>query len=77
MRNQVHLCYGERQILLFNLKRFSILAKKKNLECHYNTIHGNKYDADFPPKSEIHKLKLQEFKSILDAQNQLGQGSFC
>jgi hypothetical protein len=26
--NQVLVCYGERQVLLFNLQRLSILAKK-------------------------------------------------
>jgi hypothetical protein len=29
------------------------------------------YDADFPPKSEIHKLKLKELKSKLAAQQHL------
>jgi hypothetical protein len=36
------------------------LPKKGNLERHYNAVHSNKYDADFPPKSEIHILKLKE-----------------
>jgi hypothetical protein len=60
MRNQVLVCYGERQVLLFNLQCLSILTKKKgNLEHHYNALHSNKYDADFPPKSEIRKLKFK------------------
>jgi hypothetical protein len=42
--------------------------KKGNLESHYNALHSNKYDADFPPKSEIPQLKL---KSELVAQQQL------
>jgi hypothetical protein len=32
------------------------LPKKGNLERHYNALYSNKYDADFPPKSEIRKL---------------------
>jgi hypothetical protein len=42
-----------------------------NLERHYNTFYSNKYDADFPPKSEIRKLKLKELKPKLAAQQQL------
>jgi hypothetical protein len=34
------------------------LPRKRNLERHYNALDSNKCDADFPPKSEIHKLKL-------------------
>jgi hypothetical protein len=34
-------------------------------------LHSNIYDADFPPKTEIHKLKLKELKSKLAAQQQL------
>jgi hypothetical protein len=45
--------------------------KKVNLERHYNALHSNKYDADFPLKSEIRKLKLKELKSKLAAQQQL------
>jgi hypothetical protein len=47
------------------------LPIKGNLECHYNALCSNKYDADFPPKSEIRKLKLKELKSKLLAQQQL------
>jgi hypothetical protein len=64
MGNRVLLCYGERQVLLFNLQSLSILDKKRGyLEHHYNALHSNKYHADFPPKSEIRKLKLKELKS--------------
>ena len=42
-----------------------------NLERHYNTLHSNKYDAGFPPKSEIRKLGLKGLKSKLAAQKQL------
>jgi hypothetical protein len=41
------------------------------VERHYNTLHSNKYDADFPRKSEIPKLKLKELKSKVAAQQQL------
>jgi hypothetical protein len=41
------------------------------VERHYNALHGDKYDADFRPKSEICKLKLKELKSKLAAQQQL------
>jgi hypothetical protein len=58
MGNRLLLCYAERQILLFNLQRLSILAKKGNLERHYNTPHSNKYGVDFPTKNEIRELKL-------------------
>jgi hypothetical protein len=44
---------------MYNLQRLSILAKKGNLERHYNALPSNKYDADFPPKSEIRKFKLK------------------
>jgi hypothetical protein len=44
------------------------LPKKDNLERHYNSLNSNKYDADFPPKSEIRKVKLKELKSKLAAQ---------
>jgi hypothetical protein len=63
MGKLVFLCYGERQVLLFNSQRYSILARNGNLERHY--------DANFPPKSEIHKLKLKELKSKSAAQQQL------
>jgi hypothetical protein len=46
------------------------LPKMGNLERHYNAFHSNKYDADFPSKSEIRKLKLKELKPKLDAQQQ-------
>jgi hypothetical protein len=42
--------------------------KMGNMEHHYNALHSNKHDADFPPKSEIHKFKLKERKSKLPAQ---------
>jgi hypothetical protein len=77
MGNRVLLCYGERQVLLFNLQGLSILAKEKggggggNLKCHYNAPHSNRYGARFPHKSEIFKLKLKEIKSKLAALQQL------
>jgi hypothetical protein len=36
------------------------LPKKGNLGRHYNALHCTKYDADFPPKSEIRKLKFKK-----------------
>ncbi|KAJ7338476.1 hypothetical protein JRQ81_012360, partial [Phrynocephalus forsythii] len=42
-----------------------------NLERHHKALHNNKFDADFPPKSEIHKLKIKELKSKLATQQQL------
>jgi hypothetical protein len=48
-----------------------LLPKNGNLERYYNALHTNKYEVDFPPKSEIHKLKLKELKSKLVAQQQL------
>jgi hypothetical protein len=36
------------------------LSRKGNPKLHYNALHSNKYDADFPLKSEIRKLKLKE-----------------
>jgi hypothetical protein len=59
MGNRALPRYSERQALLFNLQRLSILAKKGNLERHYNALHCNKYDAGFPPKTEIRELKLK------------------
>jgi hypothetical protein len=47
------------------------LPKKDNLESQYNSLHSNKHDADFPPKSEIITFKLKELKSKLVAQQQL------
>jgi hypothetical protein len=47
------------------------LPKEGNLEHHYNALHSSKYEVDFPPKSESHKLKLKELKSKLAAQQQL------
>jgi hypothetical protein len=70
MGNRVLLCNSEKQVLFFNLQRLSFLAKKDNLERHYNALHSNKHDADFPSKSEILKLKLKELKSKLVAQQQ-------
>jgi hypothetical protein len=49
------------------------LPKKSNLERHYNALHSNKYDADFPSKSEICKLKIKELKLKLATQQQLWQ----
>jgi hypothetical protein len=49
------------------LQRLSILPKKR----HYNALHSNKYDADFPSKSEISNLKLKELKLKLAAQQHL------
>jgi hypothetical protein len=71
MGNLVLLCYGERQALLFTMQGLSIHAKKGNPERHFNALHSNKHDADFPPKSEINKLKLKELKSKSAAQQQL------
>jgi hypothetical protein len=34
-------------------------------------LPSTKYDADFPPKTEIHKLKFKELQSKLAAQQQL------
>jgi hypothetical protein len=43
------------------------LPKKGNLKRHYNALHYNKYDGDFPFESEI-QLQLKELKSKLAAQ---------
>jgi hypothetical protein len=40
------------------------LPKKGNLERHYKALYSNKYDADFPPKSEIRNRKLKERKVL-------------
>jgi hypothetical protein len=32
------------------------------MERHFNALDSNKYDADFPPKSEIRELNLKELK---------------
>jgi hypothetical protein len=47
------------------------LSKKGNLERHYNALHSNKYDADFPSKSEIREPKLKELKLKLGVQKLL------
>jgi hypothetical protein len=47
------------------------LSKKDNLKRRYDALHSNKYDVDFPPKSEICKLNLKELKSKLVVQQQL------
>jgi hypothetical protein len=47
------------------------LPKKGNLERHYNALHSNNHDVEFPPKSEIRKLTLKELKLKLAAQQQL------
>jgi hypothetical protein len=43
--------------------------KKANLELHYNTLHNNKYDADFKPKSEISCSTAVDGKSRLLSNN--------
>lgn len=43
------------------------IPKKGNLERHFNTIHGE-YQSDFPPNTEVRKIKLQQLKSRLTAQ---------
>jgi hypothetical protein len=62
MGTRVLLCYGERQMLICNAP--VSLPKKGNLERHYNALHSNKYDVDFPPKSESRKLKLIALKIV-------------
>jgi hypothetical protein len=58
------------------MPQYPCQKKKGNLERHYNAPHSNKYDADFPPKSEIHQLELKELKSKLAAQQLMAkQGS--
>lgn len=47
------------------------LPKKGNLEPHYNAFHRSKFDVDFPVKSGIRKLKLEELKAKLASQQQL------
>jgi hypothetical protein len=51
----------------------SVSLPRKGLESHYNAFHSNKYKADFPPKSEIRKLKLKVLKLKSAAQQQLWQ----
>jgi hypothetical protein len=43
------------------------LSKKDKIERQCNALHTNKNDADFPPKTEIRKLKLKDFKTKLAA----------
>jgi hypothetical protein len=47
------------------------LTRNGNLECHCNAIHCKKYDADFPPKSVIRKLKVKGLITKLAAHKQL------
>lgn len=46
------------------------IPKKGNVERHFRTVHG-KYEADFPPKSELRKRKVKELKSQLSGQQSL------
>jgi hypothetical protein len=71
MGNQILLHYGERQVFCLIRNASVSSTKRGNLERHSDVLHSNKYDTDFPPKSEIHKLKLKELKSKLAAQQQL------
>lgn len=46
------------------------LPKKGNLERHFSSLH-KKFDADFPPKTEIRKVKVRDLKAHLGAQQHL------
>jgi hypothetical protein len=52
------------------------LAKKKNLERHFSSIH-KKYNLNVPPKSEIRKIKVKDFKAQLGAQQLHLLNLFC
>ncbi|KAL2087224.1 hypothetical protein ACEWY4_018283 [Coilia grayii] len=46
------------------------IPKKGNVERHYRTVHKN-YDSDFPPKSELRKRQVTDFKLQLSGQQSL------